>query len=350
MKRPTIHDIAAAVGVSTAAVSFALNGKPGVSPATRQEILDAAKELGWAPNTAARALSTRKARAAGMVITRPKDSYASERFFFDFITGMQGVLSELRIDLVLATARTLADEMDIYTRWWRHGTVDGVFVLDPREEDSRPKLLKELSIPAVVIGKKVEGLGAVLASDADMMTILATHLVSRGATHIGFVSGLESLMHTKARQDAVVEFARSAGVSVSVSCGSDQTESSGYSETLNLLEHTGVKCSFGSGVPDAIIYDNEVLALGGLMALRDRGMKVGRDILIASCEDSEICRFTKPQITAISRDPAIMGEHAARVLSGLVRQTGEPPVQVETLEIVERDSSKGLRGKTAQGR
>ncbi len=62
MKRPTIADIASRAGVTKAAVSFALNGQPGVSAATRQRILAIAEEIGFQPNSAARALSDGRAR------------------------------------------------------------------------------------------------------------------------------------------------------------------------------------------------------------------------------------------------------------------------------------------------
>ncbi|MFY9864115.1 MAG: LacI family DNA-binding transcriptional regulator, partial [Trebonia sp.] len=71
MKRPTIADIAQRAGVTKAAVSFALNGQPGVSKATRERILAIAKEIGFQPNSAARALTAGRAEAFGLIIDRP---------------------------------------------------------------------------------------------------------------------------------------------------------------------------------------------------------------------------------------------------------------------------------------
>ena len=71
MKRPTIADIARRAGVSKGAVSYALNGQPGVSEATRQRIVAIAQEIGFNPNSAARALSGASARAVGLTLSRP---------------------------------------------------------------------------------------------------------------------------------------------------------------------------------------------------------------------------------------------------------------------------------------
>ena len=70
-RRVTISDIAKRAGVSKGAVSYALNGRPGVSDDTRERILQIAKELGWYPNRAARALSAARADACGFVLARP---------------------------------------------------------------------------------------------------------------------------------------------------------------------------------------------------------------------------------------------------------------------------------------
>src|SRR6202051_1497224 len=93
MKRPTIADIAQRAGVTKAAVSFALNGQPGVSAATRGRILAIAEEIGFQPNSAARALSAGKTGAFGLVIDRPANLLGIEPWFMQFIAGIQAELS-----------------------------------------------------------------------------------------------------------------------------------------------------------------------------------------------------------------------------------------------------------------
>src|SRR6201992_754596 len=93
MKRPTITDIAQRAGVTKAAVSFALNGQPGVSAATRERILAIAQEIGFQPNSAARALTAGSSGGSGVVIARPAGTLAMEPFFMQLVSGIQAELS-----------------------------------------------------------------------------------------------------------------------------------------------------------------------------------------------------------------------------------------------------------------
>ena len=94
--RVTIRDIAERAGVSKVAVSYALNGQPGVSAATRERIVSIADELGWYPNRAARALSGARADACGLVLARPARTLALEPFFMEFIAGVESELARSR--------------------------------------------------------------------------------------------------------------------------------------------------------------------------------------------------------------------------------------------------------------
>ena len=90
MKRPTIADIASRAGVTKAAVSFALNGQPGVSAATRERILAIANEIGFQPSSAARALSDGRAGAFGLVFDRPARMLGIESYFMQLIVRHPG--------------------------------------------------------------------------------------------------------------------------------------------------------------------------------------------------------------------------------------------------------------------
>ena len=100
-RRTTIKDIAERAGVSKGAVSYALNGRPGVSDETRDRILAIADELGWYPNRAARALSASRADACGLVLARPATTIALEPFFMEFIAGVEAELSPRSIGLTI---------------------------------------------------------------------------------------------------------------------------------------------------------------------------------------------------------------------------------------------------------
>ena len=156
-RRTTIKDIAERAGVSKGAVSYALNGRPGVSEETRDRILAIAEELGWYPNRAARALSASRADACGLILARPATTIALEPFFMEFIAGVEACLSPRAIGLTIQLAGSVEEEIAIYRRWFGEHRVDGVFVVDIVHDDPRAEALSAIGLPAVVIGGPLEG-------------------------------------------------------------------------------------------------------------------------------------------------------------------------------------------------
>src|SRR5581483_4047044 len=142
VKRPTIADIARHAGVTKAAVSFALNGQPGVSAATRERILAIAQEMGFQPNSAARALSDGRAGVFGLVIDRPARTLGVEPFFQQLISGIQAELAAARQPLLFTVAEDQAAEIAMYRSWWAQRQVDGVFLVDLQIDDQRVGVLE----------------------------------------------------------------------------------------------------------------------------------------------------------------------------------------------------------------
>src|ERR1700761_5687443 len=137
MKRPTISDIAQRAGVTKAAVSFALNGRPGVSPATRERIVAIAAELGFQPSSAARALTAGQAGAFGLVLSRPARTPRLESPGLTVVSGIQAELAGRPATLLFTLAEDVAAETALHRQWWAQRRVDGVFVLDPQAADPR---------------------------------------------------------------------------------------------------------------------------------------------------------------------------------------------------------------------
>ncbi|MFC5369419.1 LacI family DNA-binding transcriptional regulator [Arcanobacterium bovis] len=331
VSRPTIKDIAKLAGVSPAAVSFALNGRSGVSEDTRQRIIATAKKMGWVPNSAAIALSGMRAGAVGLVIARPESAYSNERFFFEFIVGLQRSLRENGLDLVFHSSSGLAEEKYMYERWVGERKVDGVVLIDPHINDSRPYLLKKLGLPAVIVGEQVNGFGAVLADDAAMMATIVEHLYEKGATRIGYVAGDVALLHTQKRFDALREGAQARDIEVVIADGVEVTEVASCEAVQRLFS--------GKTPPDALVFDNEILALGGVQAIQNQGLVVGKDVLVISCEDSDVCRVLTPSISAMSKSARSLGEHAGIVLARYFNDGEYHPIVEERAQLVERESS-----------
>lgn len=307
MKRPTISDIARLAGVTKAAVSFALNDQPGVSAATRERILAIAEEIGFEPSSAARALSDGRAGAYGLVIDRPARLLGMEPFFMQLISGIQAELSGSHAALLFATAEDQAAEIAMYRSWWAQRRVDGVFLVDLQIGDQRVPVLEELRMPSVVIGAPVGAgsLTAVWEDDAAATRAVVEYLTGLGHTALAQVTGIPRFWHTKIRTDAFKEAAASAAADA-VCVEADYTGEHGAAATRRLLR--------SRRPPTAILYDNDIMAVSGLSAAQHMGVDVPAELSIVAWDDSPICELVHPPLTALTRDVAAYGLHAARTL------------------------------------
>lgn len=333
MNRPTIRDIARASNLSETAVSFALNRKPGVSEATRKKVQEVAEQLGWGPHAAALALSGSRAGAVGLVIARPYREVGHEAFFLQLIAGIETVLGPNTLALTLHIVETIEEELKTYQRWWAERRVDGVLTVDLRENDPRPALLKQLGLPAVLAGGPdiQGGMPSASIDDAAAMRQVVAKLAASGCSSIAHVSGLTELSHTRHRMKAFVSAAGEMGLNIVSSTPTDYTERAGHNETASLLALPAP--------PDGIVYDNEILALGGLNAIAEAGLAVPDDVAVVSWEDSPVCRVASVPLTSLSRDTITLGAHAAEMLIETI-SGGVPENRIEPVpSLIERAST-----------
>lgn len=333
-RRPTIKDIARQAGVSESAVSFALNNRPGVSQDTRARIRRVAEELGWQPNSAARALSGERSGAVGLVLARPAHTLGVESFFLQLVSGIQEVLAAGRIALLFQVVEDLDAECAVYRRWWAERRVDGVVVVDPRTDDPRPALLEQLALPAVTVGETGPAsaspgssaspaaaapvaLSAVRADDAGAMAQVLDHLHGLGHRRIAHVAGLPGLAHTDRRIGSLRAEAERLGLGPGQvrSVTTDYSDAEGAEATRRLLAEPEP--------PTAIVYDNDVMAVAGVAVASELGIPVPGGLSVVAWDDSALCRVTRPRLTALVRDTAGFGRLAAEELLALL--AGGPP-------------------------
>ena len=310
-RRVTIKDIAREAGVSKGAVSYALNDRPGLADATRERILRIADELGWRPNSAARSLSASRANACGLVLARPARTLAAEVFFPEFLAGVESELSARSIALNLQLASDLGSEIETYRRWWAERRVDGVLLLDLREDDPRIDALAEMGLPAVVVGGPLENgpLPSVWHDERAAVVELVRYLAALGHKRIARVAGVEGFRHSAMRTVAFEEAARDLGLTARV-IPTDYSPESGARATRELLTDPTP--------PTAIAYDSDVLAVAGCSTAQQMGVAVPEELSIVAWDDSLLCQVVHPPITTLTRDIAEFGALGCRQLIALV--------------------------------
>jgi DNA-binding LacI/PurR family transcriptional regulator len=149
-KRPTISDIARAAGVSIAVVSYALNGKPGVSPATRDRVLRIANEYGWRPSAAARSLRT-SPKTVGLALVEGDSASTHSTHFIEFLAGVQEALATKQLSLTVHLVDTAQHAADLLATWWAERRFDAFLLTDVQSDDPRIATITKFSIPAVAV-------------------------------------------------------------------------------------------------------------------------------------------------------------------------------------------------------
>lgn len=330
MDRPTIDDVARAAGVTKATVSHAYSGKRPISATTKARVFAAAQRLDWVPSSRARALAARRTDAVGVVLSRDPSILASDAFFPAFISGVEAVLAEHEIALVLQVASTRTAEERAY-RAMASGRADGVIVLDLHRVDWRVAYLQQIRLPAVLLGAydAESPFSTVRTDDAAPVRDLVAHLRGLGHTRIAHVSGPLDYVHSHARAGAYV---RSVGSKELLREG-DFTAGSGRALTAELLDLPDR--------PTAILYANDTMAIAGYSYARSRGLLVPDDLAVAGFDDDHLSAHLSPALTSVSSDPFRRGRVAAeRLLADLA---GEPPesVTVDCNELRLRASTDG---------
>ena len=307
-KRVTISDIARLAGVSPGAVSFALNGRPGVSAKTRQRILDIAEESQWLPNSAARALVGSHAGVIGFAVNRSAGTLGAEAFFTDLIAGVQSALAEHRIAMQMVLVSSIEEEIATYRRWHSAKQVDGVIVIDPRDDDPRFPVLRDLALPTVVLGSHAsedDGHPATIwLDDSQVAHSLFDYLGALGHRSIAYVAGPAEFQHTRLRAEVLAHLGeRGVAGEVIATDFSPAAASTAMRRLLSRLER-----------PTAVVFDNDVMAIAGLRVAQEMGVPVPKDLSVASFDDSVVAGLVHPSITCITRDTFGLGAEAAKFL------------------------------------
>ncbi len=337
-RRVTILDIAKRAGVSKGAVSYALNGRPGVSDETRERVLAIAAELGWYPNRAARSLSAARADACGLVLARSAKALALEPFFMEFIAGVEAELSARSSALMIQVVPDVQEEIAVYRRWWGERRVDGVLMLDLRIEDPRVDELVRLGLPAVVVGGPLpdRALPAVWHDEGSAVAEVVRFLAKLGHDRIARVAGVSDFVHTAQRTEAFEAVVRELGLAGEV-LATDYTPESGARATRALLA--------ARKPPTAIVYDSDLLAVTGLGVAQQLGFAVPGDVSIVGWDDSLISQVVHPPLTAVTRDIAAYGSAATAQLLAAIEGDALEDVEAAPGRLTTRGSTGPARDR-----
>jgi DNA-binding LacI/PurR family transcriptional regulator len=315
--------------VSAAAVSFAVNDRPGVSTETRERILVAARELGWRPSASARALTEARTRAIGLVLARDAAQLEVDAFFVRFLSGIERALTAADYSLLLQLVpEGAAAALPAYERLASAGRVDGFLLTDVELDDPRFAVLEAAGVPVVLAGRPVGECPFpwVETRHDEGMDAPVAHLAALGHARISFFGGRAEYEHVQVRLARWRTAVSAAGVSEGVVVHADD-------------DLAGAAAVVLAGAPTAVVCASDALAMALMVAAREAGLEVPADVSVTGFDDSPLAALGMPPLTSVRVDYAEFGAAAAGALLADIGVAAASAFSPSAPELVERAST-----------
>jgi DNA-binding LacI/PurR family transcriptional regulator len=233
--------------------------------------------------------------AVGLVLARPARLLGVEPFFMEFIAGIEEKLAERGLSVLLHVVPAHEEEIATYRRWAGRGLVEAVVVVNLTVDDRRPAVLRELGLPALVVGtwEADPGMPSVPTDDFGPVREAVLSLLQLGHRRLARVTGPGELLHTRARTRAMLAACAEAGVTPVLREG-DYSAESGAALTEELLR--------APDRPTAVVYDNDVMAVAGLGVAKSLGIAVPEELSLVAWDDSTMCQLSSPALSTMRGD------------------------------------------------
>lgn len=306
-KNATIRDVARSANVSVATVSRILNNKPDVSEETRQKVLGVIGELGYARSMQWKQITSGKTKV--ITLHYPYKLAISNQVSIHFITGVTRACEEHGYSLHLVTQSL--DEKSLVD-FYRTNQSDGLILMEIRMDDWRVKLLRQQSLPFVMIGR-CENNDEVNFVDFDFesaMTVAAKHLVDMGHHNIAFVSVMTDTEqnHYGPSVRALRGYERACAHHKipRLYCEAENGFKTVKLATLNMMrKHPEIT---------AIVTIFDTAMAGIFSAINSLGLKIPEDISFVGLGDEQGTELTSPSLTVLNFPASSMGYEAAEIM------------------------------------
>ncbi len=335
MKQITIQDIAREAGVSTAAVSYVLNGKKGVGAETRQKIERAVEKYDYRPSLRSKSLALGKNYSIHAVIRR-EAAPACKAFYFSVIAQMvEQVMGHFSVVPVFQSDDTDKDKslLDIV----RSNSTDGIIAFQGVMPEI-PAELEKHKIPLVVINPGIEATDATsVILDFEKLAFQATSfLIEQGHRHIGMI-GMQCMPLFYAQTvRGFMSALQEAGISPNAAWirGEADCEAGAVRAMENMLK---------SGTPTAVFCVQDNFAISAMSVCAALGLRVPEDISFVAIDDVPEAQYLNPPLTTIPVSPEEIAEAALSLISQKMKDGSPESVVLPSHKIAVRDSVRAIR-------
>lgn len=336
--RVSLKDVAERAGVSIKTVSNVVNNYPHVTPAMRARVQEAIDELGYRPNLTARHL--RKGRTGIIALAIPE---LGNPYFAELAGAVIDAAAEHEFTVLLDHTRGVREQEVLVSQGFRANVIDGL-ILSPLELEEEDLRSRADDVPLVLLGEREYELpyDHIAINNVAAARSAVRHLLSRGRSRIAYLGARTDSANRPAHlrlagwREELTEAGIPAPDDLVVPVGGwDRDE--GARGMAHLLD-SGVR-------PDAVFAYNDLVAIGAMRVLHERGLRVPWDVAVVGFDDIEEGRFGAVTLTTVSPDKQAIARMAVASLLRSLSGRAEPGGRELTadFELVERESTLGRR-------
>ena len=308
----SMKDIATACGVSIATVSKALNDHKDIGVETKEHIKQKAKEMGYFPNSAAKALKTKRSYNIGVLFAVDDHSGLTHDYFAYVLDSLKCTMEARGYDITFINGSSVRPNKMSYLEHCRYRGFDGVVIANTQFSRSEVMELVQSDIPSVTIDHLFNNVSAIMSDNVKGMRDLLHYIYEKGHRKIAYIHGADSSV-TRSRLTSFYKTAAELGIDVPdeyIGEAAYRDTKAAHIETERLLDL--------KDRPTCILYPDDFACFGGINAINERGLRIPNDISVAGYDGIRIGRHVEPTLTTVKQDTLRLGQLAAEKLLSLI--------------------------------
>lgn len=325
----SMKDISIACGVSIATVSKALNDHDDIGAETKERIKQKAKEMGYFPNSAAKALKTNRTYNLGVLFVDELNDGLTHDYYAKVLDSFKKTADEKGYDITFINANNRMS----YLEHCKYRGFDGVVIASIDFRAPGVQELVESDVPLVTIDHLFNDRSAVVSDNVKGMRDLVQYVYEMGHRKIAYIHGNSDSPVTRSRLASFYKTCEELGVDVP----DVYIREARYRDTVHTFQETEFLLDL-SDPPTCILYPDDFAGLGGLNAINMRNMQIPEEISVAGYDGIVIAEHIEPKLTTITQDAVKVGCVAAEKLIDLIEN---PKTAVTEQIVIEGILTKG---------
>ncbi len=301
----TLKDIAAKAGVSTITVSRAMNNKPDISETTKERILKISRDLGYIPNELAKSLVTKRSSTIGVIMPSSTDTLFIEKF-----ESINNVCSDAGFTPIFCNTENSVDKEIEFIYQMISKRVDGILFFPSQEDERYVEILKNSSIPYVLLNRYSENLDCNYVKNDNVYggSIVVEHLINKGYNKISYICPHPSTTTGKERILGGRQFLKDNNLP------DDRFDIALCDDNINDSNKVVKSLLLSENPPDALFFWNDILALGAIKMILEMGLSIPDNIAIIGYDDLEFSQYITPGLSSVQQSTYKIGEIATNLL------------------------------------